>query len=232
MKTLIPSDGKRENVITPVITGDFNYGDSFYTIRKHPENEFEFCCPQIETVLGYTPEEISSDILHGKIHPADRSFYEKYMQITANFFSVLPPEKKLKYKVRCDFRMMHIQGHNVRVVKQTIITRRQLHQTDLQIFEIYTDITHLKTTGDMTLSFIGMEGEPSLHNVHLTNLPDLAQLTKRENEILNLISQDQTSGEIAKTLNISKHTVNNHRKNILRKTGSRDIKGLSSQREL
>ena len=44
-----------------------------------------------------------------------------------------------------------------------------------------------------------------------------ALLTKRELEIAKLVCKEQSSDEIAKTLGLSLHTVNTHRKNILRK---------------
>ena len=47
----------------------------------------------------------------------------------------------------------------------------------------------------------------------------LALLTERELEVLKLIGQHKTAHEIADELNISKHTVDTHRKNILEKTG-------------
>ena len=43
------------------------------------------------------------------------------------------------------------------------------------------------------------------------------QLTSREKDILLLIGQGLLSKEIADKLNVSIHTVNNHRKNILMK---------------
>ncbi|MCD4665347.1 MAG: response regulator transcription factor [Bacteroidales bacterium] len=44
-------------------------------------------------------------------------------------------------------------------------------------------------------------------------------LTEREMEVLTLIGQHKTAGQIAEELHISKHTVDTHRKNILEKTG-------------
>lgn len=49
------------------------------------------------------------------------------------------------------------------------------------------------------------------------NFQKRLSLSKREKEILGLISQGHTSISISKTLFISKHTVETHRKNILRK---------------
>ena len=54
----------------------------------------------------------------------------------------------------------------------------------------------------------------------------LAVLTEREKEILVLIAQEDTSDEIASKLFISKKTVDNHRTNMLQKTGSKSTIGL------
>jgi two-component system, NarL family, nitrate/nitrite response regulator NarL len=54
----------------------------------------------------------------------------------------------------------------------------------------------------------------------------LAVLSAREKEILALIVKENTSEEIAEQLHISKKTVDNHRKNILSKTGCRSTVGL------
>lgn len=52
------------------------------------------------------------------------------------------------------------------------------------------------------------------------------QLTKREEEILQLVCRQLTAEEIAKQLFISVKTVNGHRNNLLQKTGSRNVTGL------
>jgi two-component system nitrate/nitrite response regulator NarL len=51
-------------------------------------------------------------------------------------------------------------------------------------------------------------------------------LSARELEILSLIVKEQTSEEIGASLFISKKTVDNHRANILEKTGSKSTVGL------
>ena len=44
-----------------------------------------------------------------------------------------------------------------------------------------------------------------------------AKLTKREGEVLEFVAKGQTSKQIAETLQVSVHTVNNHRKRVCRK---------------
>jgi len=51
-------------------------------------------------------------------------------------------------------------------------------------------------------------------------------LTKREHEILGLITQEYTSTQMAKLLGISVRTVETHRKNLLIKTQSNSVVGL------
>lgn len=58
------------------------------------------------------------------------------------------------------------------------------------------------------------------------NIIENELLTERELEILRLIVKEYTSEEIALQLHISKRTVDNHRFNILQKTGCRGTVGL------
>ncbi|MFK8038479.1 MAG: response regulator [Crocinitomicaceae bacterium] len=51
-------------------------------------------------------------------------------------------------------------------------------------------------------------------------------LTKREKEILSLICNEFSTKEIADKLYISSYTVESHRKNLLAKTGSKNVAGL------
>lgn len=53
-----------------------------------------------------------------------------------------------------------------------------------------------------------------------------ARLTGREVEILKLIAKDRSNHDIAEELFISERTVETHRKNMLRKTGSKSMVGL------
>jgi DNA-binding NarL/FixJ family response regulator len=53
--------------------------------------------------------------------------------------------------------------------------------------------------------------------IQKNKIADNEVLSKRELEIAKMVCKEQTSDAIAKTLGLSLHTVNTHRKNILRK---------------
>ncbi len=55
---------------------------------------------------------------------------------------------------------------------------------------------------------------------------DAVVISKREQEIIILISEGYTNGQIAEMLFISNHTVNSHRKNIMAKLGVKNTAGI------
>ncbi|MFD1216028.1 MULTISPECIES: response regulator transcription factor [Microbulbifer] len=55
------------------------------------------------------------------------------------------------------------------------------------------------------------------------------QMSDRERQVVRLMAEGATSEEIADRLYLSVHTVKNHRKNILRKTGCRNSGQLVSR---
>lgn len=57
-------------------------------------------------------------------------------------------------------------------------------------------------------------------------VPDTVILSAREVEIINLVAEELTSHQIAEKLSISYFTVENHRKNIFRKLGVKNIAGM------
>lgn len=70
---------------------------------------------------------------------------------------------------------------------------------------------------------------PIIYNqYHKQKLQDeqLSQISQREKEVLALIVKELTSEEIGEKLFISKKTVDNHRQNLLEKTGCKSTVGL------
>lgn len=77
-----------------------------------------------------------------------------------------------------------------------------------------------------TFEEIAFNNRPTLKRARSKKDPHEHMLQKREVEILLLLCQQLSSKQIAERLCISKHTVDNHRKHILKKTGMQNTAGL------
>lgn len=175
------------------------------------------------SLMGISPEathysEVDSsdeDEIYTRLHPED--LVEKRM-LEYEFFKMvdaLPSEEKTRYKATCKLRMMDCDGI-YRLIDNTtqIITLSPAGKIWL-ILCCY----HLSTS-----SAVGEGIAPNIINLHTGEVNTLRFgdkrrhiLTNREKEILQLIQVGKPSKQIAAILDISIHTVNRHRQNIIEK---------------
>ena len=71
--------------------------------------------------------------------------------------------------------------------------------------------------GGNTLAYVQQKGKKLFKDI----------LSERERQILKLIAKNKSSQDIAKRMNISKLTVETHRKNMIKRTGSKDSTALT-----
>lgn len=69
-------------------------------------------------------------------------------------------------------------------------------------------------------------GEKCFPTINIKNDKTKLFLTPRELDIFKLVLQEFTSQQIAEKFSLSLFTVNTHRKNIIKKTGVKNIAGL------
>jgi len=206
----------------------FLLGDSYYFIINHHTLKMEYVSKEIESVMGYLPSEFEIPFMNDQIHPDDRSWFLAIGSSMIDFFSQLPIEKLMKYKVRYDIRFRKKNGDYARILYQGVLLEHDQNGRFLRTLSVHSDITYLKAEGKPVLSFIGMDGEPSYYDVASKNIfiESKEELTRRERQVLMLLIEGKLSKEISHALNISKQTVDTHRKNMLRK------KKMSNTREL
>jgi len=200
----------------------FHVGPHYYYIFNCFTAEMEFVDPKVIAVLGYTEQELTTQKIFESIHPEDVSYFLNFENEVTSFFSQLPVNKVLKYKVSYDYRVKKANGQYIRLLQQVTTIQSDEDGAVIRTLGVHTDISHLKPEGKPLLSFIGLDGEPSYLNVKPSTL-FIAQkplLSKREKEILKMIVEGKSSDMIAADLFISRHTVNTHRRNILVKTKS------------
>lgn len=209
----------------------FQVGNFYYVILNLTSATFELVSPTINSVLGYDAEEIDIQFWIGLIHPEDQTWFANFEHETAKFLYALPHEKLFDYKVQYDLRFKKKDGTYCRILHQALTIEQYPEGGIYRTIGVETDISHIKLYGKPSLSFIGLNGEPSYIDVKIGEplVPFKDVLSKREKEVLQLIIEGKANKEIAELLNISKLTVDKHRKNMILRNGFKNSSELIAE---
>lgn len=185
--------------------------------------------PTITEAHGFDPETVCFNDILGAIHPDDVDFVTKAEAITLDFFyKKIGYEKMLSYKVSYCFRFRLKNGEYALFNHQSLMLTLDEEGGLGKSLNIHTRIDHLSNLNTYNISLIGLNGEPSFMNLNPNegNQDDLKEFSKREIDIIKLISNGLNNVEIADKLFISPLTVKKHRNNILTKSDSKNTAQL------
>ncbi|MBW7867392.1 MAG: PAS domain-containing protein [Brumimicrobium sp.] len=199
-------------------------GESYYLIFLPGNHSIEYVSNNITTLLGYQPNEFDIELFLDSIHPQDLPNFLKFEKKVVDFKRSLPPEKIMSYKTQYNYRIRKKDGSYISILQQSLTIQTDEKGAVIRNLVIHTDISSFNPSTRMTLSFIGLEGEPSYKNVieDASILPKLL-FTPREREILGLIYQNNSTTEIANKLFISPLTVRTHLKSIHKKAKTHSL---------
>lgn len=203
-------------------------GDSFYYILNL-NGEIEYISSSLKNVLGINNSKISTIELLSFIHPDDLTFYLNCQGTIISHWMRLPNDRIQKYKSRFTYRMQNVDGNYHNFVHQGSIIEGKENETTVRGLVVLTDVSFLSAPAIHKLCIVGQDGEESYYNVPIEKnslVEHKEMFTPREKEILKLILKGKKSKEIAQSLEISKLTVDTHRKNIFAKTKSKSVPEL------
>jgi DNA-binding NarL/FixJ family response regulator len=121
-----------------------------------------------------------------------------------------------------DVRIIALSVHNERpVVKSMLQSGANGYILKNSVGEEIVQAIHKTMTGE---TYICTKTREVLRNID-EGLTEIPRITRREKEILTLISKGQTTAQIAETLFISIYTVETHRKNLMNKF---DVNSMAS----
>lgn len=151
------------------------------------------------------------------LHPADVPFVQETQVITFDFLNNLNPSERKDYKLILDLTLVHPNGYFYRVVYQSSILELD---RDGNLWLVMNRIELISKNSQYVApqrQLINIRSKKR-YLFNTNEKGESVSLTKREIEILRLISQGYESKDIADRLFISTNTVNNHRRKIIRKT--------------
>jgi DNA-binding CsgD family transcriptional regulator len=174
---------------------------------------------------GYPAEEFLSKgcyFTYSLMHPDDRTeFVEKVQKEQAAFLRTLPPGDHGKYRFSYTYRLRRVDGTYIQVLQQSKIILVSEAGDPLLMLGVSTDITHLKKDNGISLSIARYDKGCIETEGNFSRSDSL--VSPREREVLTLIVEGKSTQEIAQALGISSFTVKNHRRNMMEKTGAKNM---------
>ncbi len=218
--------------VNEVLANIFSPGKYFYFLINFFDIRLEYVHHTITDLLGIYPEEFNlHDSFVRMLHPDDVEQFKRKEEAAGVFFFQRVPDKIPMYKSTYTLRLANNEGKYVHFLVQNLaltITEGRIHH----VLSVFTDVTFMNLLPDDRISFIGINGEPSYYSLStdprtiLQPQKDL-ELSIREREVVRLMAEGLASKQIADTLDISTHTVDTHRRNLLRKTGTKNTLELT-----
>ena len=146
------------------------------------------------------------------VHPDDWEVVRRIDKKVWEFLNTLPEEEKLAYKYIYELRVLE-RGKYVRMIYQMrILAFKEDNFLAMGIIDIAPEQSANTSVRFQIKNCLTDEIVPFAIETATDTL-----LTPREREILALAKEGMFSKEISEKLNISVHTVNRHRQNILEK---------------
>ncbi len=183
--------------------------NQFYCVIKLPDLDNTTFSSNIKDLLGIDDKIINLKSFITLIDSQDQekfinSYKEIFNAIKQSFLSLKP----FDCMNSIEFYMKNSKRETLNLLQQTCVYDIDKNNKSIVLLSIFTDITSINSLHHET---------SSIHKSQLSQ-NGFNLFTKRELEILNLLSTGKNSHEIADDLNISKHTVDTHRRKMLTKS--------------
>ena len=193
--------------------------------------KFTFVSDNTLEIFGYDSADYIRDgqMFHEGIkHPDDTVNSWKLVYNIWHVLSHIPSTSRSGYKFSHDYRIIKPDGKVARLLEQSSVLQQDSDGNITHLLGVCTDITQWKRNGTQLASLSSAnEKQYFLFNSdHSESKNSKSILSKRELEILKLISQGHSSKYIADKLFISFHTVNTHRQKMIEKTNTKNTGGL------
>lgn len=224
-KILYPNSNEQLIEIIDQVSSLFSAGQVYYCILNFETHEFDYVSDGVRSVLGIEPDSYTIEHFFSILNPEDNEkMYEKEAVVFDFFNHRLTREEMPLYKVSYLMRLRHSDGHYKTILHQSRTINISNEGKIQQTLVVHTDISYLNIPFDHNISFIG-KNRQSYFSIGTTAPYEFienkfkAQFTNREIEILAKIAKGNSFTEIADLLDISPHTINTHKKNIMKKAG-------------
>ena len=204
-----------------------------YTKRRHVG-----ISGPLKEMIGYVPRDIMDNGLDFVIDIFQKDDFKIFNE--SIFTKIIEKLKEAPKKdhdnllFSFNYRMKSPDGRWMHLYQQTCYVTDPVTKLPLYNIGVCTDISPLKKNNSMAFSIDkknnghGFFQSTNILTEYYYPDPEESKLSKREKEVLGWLSEGYSSKQIAIKLNLSESTVIIHRKNMLKKTNTKNIAELIS----
>lgn len=198
---------------------------SFFFVVEPAKNAYHFMGSQQETVSGFTNREVMDrgmEFLYTRLHPDEVPILqEKVYPNIAKTLGEATINKNIRNSVtQFNYRFKKKGGayHNL-LEHLYVLEVDQKGRPSLFLGNIVNLENDKVLPLRLTIKYMQENGSPEIlfSESYSYDHIDLGKLTKREIEVLHKLALGKTSKVIGNELSISNHTVDTHRRNLLKK---------------
>jgi DNA-binding CsgD family transcriptional regulator len=202
-----------------------------YTKRRHVG-----ISGPLKEMIGYVPRDIMDNGLDFVIDIFQKDdfkvFNESIFTHIIEKLKEIPQQNHNDFLFSFNYRMKSPNGKWMHLYQQTCYVADPITKLPLYNIGIVTDISPIKNNNTMVFSVDQKNNAQNfLHAKNLTTEyfypdPEESKLSKREREVLGWLAEGYSSKQIAGKLYLSEKTIIIHRKNMLKKTNTKNIAEL------
>ena len=211
---------KHPNNIEDVPTKKPTINPSYYFIFNCLTNEILYTSDSFYDILGYKKEDYTFLQIIDFLHPDDYNYVMQCEKKAIDFTLTLTEREQFRFLITYTYRSRISTGQYIRVRQSyhALEVNENGNMTRALVFHELMNINEERKSDDFKI----FDRQTNKY----VQIDNKFNLTKRENEIYDLVREGLTSSEISNKLHLSKHTIDTHRKNILAKTNSRNFMTL------
>jgi len=199
------------------------YSSTFFCITNTQSLEFEYISKNFKACLGLDPNLLKVSGMRyfwSRIHPKDLEKWLKALNELMEFtLDTIKEEERHKANYTWNYRFKNADNIYVNIVQNTTPLAFDSQNKPIIGLAHYT-VLHSDIKMDVSASAKILNDQDEYETIYFNNYGQKLLsngISNRERDVVRLLVLDYSSKDISQKLNISSHTVDTHRRNILKK---------------
>ncbi|WP_406684859.1 LuxR C-terminal-related transcriptional regulator [Seonamhaeicola sp. MEBiC1930] len=199
------------------------YSSTFFCITNTADLSFEYVSKNMTSCLGIDKQELHKGGMKyfwSRIHPDDIEPWLKALNDLMVFtLDTISEEERKRMSYTWNYRFMNARGNYVNIIQNTTPLELDSQLKPIIGLAHYT-VLDSKIKMDITGTAKLLNDKNEYETKYFNNFSQKLLtdgISNRERDVIRLLLLNQSSKEIGEKLKISSHTVDTHRRNILKK---------------